>query len=46
MTEAGDLIETHEDNNKLTAEDLEEMKWGPDDKDKGRGREFQKSVLK
>ena len=45
MTEAGSLTETHEFQ-KLTAGELEEMKWGPDDKDKGWGREFQKCVLK
>ena len=46
MTEAGNLIETSEDQPKLTAGDIEEMKWGPDEKDKGWGREFQKCVLK
>ena len=46
MTEAGHLIETNEDQPKLTARDIEEMKWGPDEKDKGWGREFQKCVLK
>ena len=46
MTQAGNLIEKYSHWQKLTAEDLEEMRWGPDDKDKGWGREFQKAVLK
>ena len=37
MTEPGDLIEKYKGQKKLTAEDLEEMKWGPDDKGKGWG---------
>ena len=37
MTEPGDLIVKEKDQKKLTAEDLEDMKWGPDDQDKGWG---------
>ena len=46
MTEAGLLFETKVDQPKLTAEDIEELKWGPNEMDKGWGREFQKSILK
>ena len=46
MTEAGNLIEKEADKPKLKPEDIEELQWGPDDMDKGWGREFQKSILK
>ena len=46
MTEAGRLIEQVADQPKLTAEDIEEMKWSPDEMDKGWGREFQTCILK
>ena len=39
MTEAGHLIETNEDQPKLSAGDME-VKWGPDEKDKVWGPEF------
>ena len=38
MTQVGNLIETEKDQPKLTAADMEEIKWGPDEKDKGWGR--------
>ena len=38
MTEAGLLTETNAEQPKLTAEDIEGMKWGPAEKDKGWGR--------
>ena len=46
MTEAGLLIETNADQPKLTPEDIEDLEWGPAEKDKGWGREFQKCILK
>ena len=46
MTQVGNLIETKTEQPKLIAADIEEMKWGPDEKDKGWGREFQKCNLK
>ena len=46
MTQAGNLIETIKSQPKLTAADIEDMRWGPDEKDKGWGREFQKCILK
>ena len=46
MTEASPLIEQVADQPKLTAEDIEELKWSPHEIDKGWGREFQKCILK
>ena len=46
MTEAGLLIEQEADQPKLTAEDIEELRWAPNEMDKGWGREIQKSILK
>ena len=46
MSEVGELIESDEGMKKMKAQEIEQLKWGPSDMDKGWGREFQKCILK